>query len=162
MTDPRASRPHMPGYGILDASDGAGLLPWSWATERLSDARTYWLSTVRPDGAPHTMPVYGVWLDEAFYFGTGARSRKALNLAADARCVVCVERDDEAVIVEGVAEKVVDEAELRQFSEAAGAKYGGTGDGDAGPRYVVRPRRVFAFVNNETFPGTATRWTFDE
>jgi hypothetical protein len=107
------------------------------------------------------MPVYGIWLDEAFHFGTGAHSRKALNLAAEGRCVVCVERGDEAVIVEGVAERIVDQAELRHFSEAASAKYGGNSDGDGGPRYAVRPRTVFAFIDNDTFPSTATRWTFD-
>ncbi len=36
--DPRASRPYMPGYGILDAASGKGLLPWSWASERLAKA----------------------------------------------------------------------------------------------------------------------------
>ena len=36
MTEPTASRPHMPGYGILDADRGKGLLPWSWAKERLT------------------------------------------------------------------------------------------------------------------------------
>ena len=57
MTQPKASRPHMPGYGILDANSGKGLLPWSWATERLAKARNYWVATTRPDGNPHAMPV---------------------------------------------------------------------------------------------------------
>jgi len=30
LKEPKASRPHMPGYGILDANSGNGLLPWSW------------------------------------------------------------------------------------------------------------------------------------
>ena len=60
--EPRASRPDMPGYGILAAEAGRGLLPWSWAAERLAKARTYWLATTRPDGRPHAMPVWGVWL----------------------------------------------------------------------------------------------------
>ncbi|MCR6486010.1 hypothetical protein M8542_24585 [Amycolatopsis sp. OK19-0408] len=33
MAGPRADRPHLPGYGI--AAGPAGLLPWSWAEERL-------------------------------------------------------------------------------------------------------------------------------
>jgi pyridoxine/pyridoxamine 5'-phosphate oxidase len=52
------------------------------------------------------MPVWGVWADDRFYFSTGRQSRKARNLAANAACVVCAERADEAVIVEGVAEEV--------------------------------------------------------
>jgi hypothetical protein len=50
---PKAGRPHMPGYGIKD--DGDKLLPWSWAAEQLAKSRNYWLTTVRPDGKPHTV-----------------------------------------------------------------------------------------------------------
>jgi hypothetical protein len=56
---PKASRPYMPGYGILDAKSGSGLLPWSVAVERLTEARNYWIATTRPDGRPHAMPVWG-------------------------------------------------------------------------------------------------------
>ena len=35
MGEPHASRPYMPGYGLLGPDEGTGLLPWSWAEERL-------------------------------------------------------------------------------------------------------------------------------
>ena len=47
------SRPsHMPEYGIADAKRGNGLLPWSWAKNRLSAARYFtgnpaWLGGAR-------------------------------------------------------------------------------------------------------------------
>jgi len=41
MYPPQVSRPYMPGYGILDPDQGSGLLPWSWAAERMSSARNY-------------------------------------------------------------------------------------------------------------------------
>src|ERR1700720_4522180 len=88
MSEPKASRPHMPGYGILDADKGKGLLPWTWAVERLSKARNYWVATTRPDGNPHAMPVWGVWIDDAFHFSTGTQSRKARNLVHNPNCVV--------------------------------------------------------------------------
>ena len=99
MTEPRASRPHMPGYGIADATSGKGLLPWSWAVERLTKARNYWVATTRPDGNPHAMPVWGVWIDDAFYFSTGTQSRKARNLAENPRCVIGCEIGPDQVIV---------------------------------------------------------------
>jgi hypothetical protein len=43
---PVASRPHMPGYGLLGPDQGSGLLPWSWAEERLSASHDYWVATV--------------------------------------------------------------------------------------------------------------------
>ena len=76
----------MPGYGILPSAEG--LLPWAWAQERLRASANYWLATTWPDGRPHVMPVWGVWLDGALWWSSGLRSRKARNLARDPRCTV--------------------------------------------------------------------------
>ena len=123
MTQPNVSRPNMPGYGILDADKGKGLLPWSWATERLERARTYWLATTRTDGSPHVMPVWGVWLDDGFFFSTGHQSRKARNLAENPRCVVTCELDEDQIIVEGIAEVIVGTELIHRFGKAYGIKY---------------------------------------
>src|SRR3979409_1479277 len=103
MSEPKASRPHMPGYGIAAANDGKGLFPWSWATERLTKARTYWIATTRSNGQPHVMPVWGVWIDDAFYFSTGQQSRKARNLLQNPRCTICCELGEAQLIIEGQA-----------------------------------------------------------
>ena len=157
----QASRPYMPGYGLLDADQGRGLLPWTWATERLIKARTYWIATTRSDGRPHAMPVWGIWLDDAFYFSTGAQSRKARNLAANPYCVVGIELDDEAISVEGQAIPVADPIVIQRFAETYGTKYHWSMEGFAEPVYVVRPTIAFAFssVTGE-FQRSATRWTF--
>ncbi len=161
MSEPEASRPHMLGYGILDADAGAGLLPWSWAAERISKSHNYWLATARPDGRPHVMPVWGIFLDDVFYFSTGQRSRKARNLAANPHCVVCTENADEAVIVEGVADEITDMSVLGPFIDAYKAKYDWQIEPEQEPLYFIRPRVVFAFIENaEDFPGSATRWRF--
>ncbi len=160
---PEPSRPYMPGYGILDVNSGTGLLPWSWAAERLSKSRNYWVATARPDGQPHSMAVWGVWLDETFYFSTGTRSRKARNLAADPRCVICPERANEAVVLEGVAQEVTDPSVLRQFKEVYDTKYQWDIDTSEGGIYGVRPQVAFAFIENaDDFPSSATRWRFQD
>ncbi len=167
-TEPRASRPYMPDYGVPDVQSGGEMLTWSWATEHLVHAHNYWIATTRLDGQPHMMPVWGVWLDETFYFSTGRQSRKARNLAVNPRCVVCPEHADEAVIVEGSAEQVSDPALLRRVADAYSAKYqwpieptqDGVRDqhGNEGPVFAVRPQVVFAW---HEFPQDATRWIFD-
>jgi hypothetical protein len=48
----------MPGYGL--AQGAKGLLAWSWAKRRLERSRLYWLTTVRPNGAPHVMVIWGL------------------------------------------------------------------------------------------------------
>ncbi len=159
--DSKASRPYMPGYQIADAKSGKGLLPWGWAAERLSKAHNYWISTTRPDGRPHAMPVWGVWLDEIFLFSTGRQSRKARNLAANPRCVVCPERGDEAVILEGISEEITDPSLLRQFVDAYKVKYDWDVDPSQGPIYAVCPSVAFGMTLDD-FTGSATRWQFDE
>ena len=159
---PRSSRPYMPGYGIQDASAGKGLLPWAWATERLIRARNYWVATTRPDGRPHAMPVWGVWLEDRFFFSSAVESRKARNLAENAYCVIGVEPADEAIILEGMAERVSDQALMRRFADAYAAKYEWDMSDFAEPVYAVRPVVVFAFNSGAgDFTGSATRWEFD-
>ena len=91
MAEPRASRPLMPGYGIVGADEGIGLLPWSWAEERLLQSKNFWLATRWPDGRPHVMPVWAIWHAGALWFSSSRQSRKARNLAADPRCVLTTE-----------------------------------------------------------------------
>jgi hypothetical protein len=160
--EPKASRPYMPGYGILDPGAGKGLLPWSWAAERLTQAHTYWVATTRPDGRPHLMPVWGIWLDDGFYFSTGRPSRKARNLAANPQGVVSVEVGDAAIIAEGIVEQSDHPELLRRFAGDYGAKYQWDMEGFSEPVYVLRPAVAFAFISGTgEFTGTATRWIFD-
>ena len=163
LATPKASRPFMPGYGIVDANSGRGLLPWSWAVERLSKSRNYWIATTWPNGRPHCVPVWGVWLDEGFYFSSGERSRKARNLAPNPRVVVCPENGDEAISLEGVAETVADAETIAKFIAAYNSKY----NWDLTPEtvrtlgFAVRPRKVLAFNDAPgEFQTTATRWEF--
>ena len=151
----------MPGYGITPAGDDEGVLPWSWAVERLTQAHNYWVATTNPDGSPQMTAVWGVWLDGAFYFSCASTSRKARNLAEKPNCVVSTERADEAVIVEGIAELVADRASLEQFKAAYDPKYNWEIEIDKGGIFVVRPTVAFAFIEHPSkFESTATRWTF--
>jgi nitroimidazol reductase NimA-like FMN-containing flavoprotein (pyridoxamine 5'-phosphate oxidase superfamily) len=161
---PRSTRPHMPGYGLPKGTKG--LLPWKWAEDRLKKSHNYWIATTRPDGRPHVMVVWALWLDRALYFSTGSQSRKAQNLAANPKCVMCTDRAEQAVIVEGVAERVRDQAKLRQVLALYERKY----DYDLSafekdilalkePIFAVRPRVIFSLDEKKSLP-TATRWNF--
>ncbi len=161
----KISRPHMPGYGILDAAAGTGLLPWAWATERLASSRNYFVSTVSPDGRPHMAAVWGVWLEDAFYFSTGPRSRKARNLAVESRCVISPEGAGESVIVEGIATPETDRDVLERFAAAYKDKYDwqiDLMDPKQAGIYCVRPLVAFGIDDLHDFAGSATRWIFDQ
>jgi len=161
---PRASRPYMPGYGIVGPDQGSGLLPWSWAEERLRASHEYWVSTVRPDGRPHAVPVWGVWFASAVWFSSGLRSRHVRNLLADPRCVVTTNDAGEPVIVEGVAEIVIDVGSIRRFLEGYNAKYEidyGLDFQEPSVNATVRvaPTTAFGLIEVD-FTGSPTRWEF--
>ena len=162
MAEPEPTRPHMPGYDeMLDT--GGGLIPWATGAECFSAAHNYWLATTRPDGRPHVMPVWGVWLDSSFLFSTGPQSRKARNLAANAHCVVAAEDNKVEVILEGTAETVRDAALLKRMFAAYKTKYDWQMDGSEGPVLAVRPKVAFAFVEDAgATGGSPTRWTFND
>src|ERR1700686_5110178 len=85
----------MPGYGLPKGTKG--LLPWRWAEQRLTKSHNYWITTVKADGSPHTMVVWGLWRNGTFLFSTGRQSRKSRNLEKNRDCVVCTELAREAV-----------------------------------------------------------------
>jgi len=156
--EPRTERPRIPGYGISKSK--TGMLPWEWAVKTLTDSREYWIVTVRPDGRPHAMIIWGLWFDGAFWFGTGSKTQKALNLAKNPNCIVGTQNAAEAVILEGVAELITDPAIGKKLEPTSLSKYGMSGGDGSEPLYRVRPSRAFGLIE-KSFPKTATRWTFD-
>ena len=150
-----SGRPEMPeSYGVPKGEEG--LLPWGHVGERMAAARNYWLSTVKPDGSPHSVPVWGVWVDETFHFGGGRSTRKARNLALNPNVVAHPESGEDVVIIEGAAEEVTDPSLQERIDDAYEAKYGirhGT------PVWALKPRVVHAWSR---FPQDATRWVFQD
>jgi PPOX class probable F420-dependent enzyme len=154
----------MPGYGVLPADQGTGLLPWAEAERRLTVSHDYWVATVRPDGRPHVMPVWGVWLDSRLWFSSGLRSRKARNLAVDPRCTVTTDDARDPVVLEGTAERVTDLDRIAGFLDAVNPKYDAAItvdflDPQVNGTFAVRPAWVFA-ISEDDFSGSPTRWTF--
>lgn len=161
---PTAGRPFMPGYGVLPATEGSGLIAWAEAERRLTVSHDYWCATVRPDGAPHVMPVWGVWLDGGLWFSSSRQSRKARNLAVDPRCKLTTDDALDPAVVEGVAERVAASADIVAFVTAVNAKYDAAltvafQDPAVNGTYVLRPARVFALTHGD-FTGSPTRWIF--
>jgi len=128
----------------------------------MAKSRNYWICTVRPDGRPHSIPVWGFWLDGTLYFGTGRSTRKARNLANNSALSIHLESGDDVVILEGNAVEVdlADKPTLKKLDAASRAKYKMplVLDSDS-TIYAVRPRIVLAWTESD-FPNNATRWQF--
>jgi PPOX class probable F420-dependent enzyme len=139
------------------------------------DRHTCWLATINTDGSPHVTGVGAMWADGTFWFETGERTRKARNLARDARCTLSVAMREFDLVVEGEAQRVTDPETVAAMAErwAAGgwpcrvdetgialtAEYSAP---SAGPPpwsvYRITPRSATALATLE--PGGATRWRF--
>jgi hypothetical protein len=160
----------------LDGS-GAPPIPWARVHARLEEdagiSPTHWLATVRPDGKPHVMPVWTVWVDGAFSFVAGATTRQGKNLAQHASCVITVASSGLDLMVEGEATQVSDETRLRQIADAYavqgwhptvrhGVFYADDGVPGAGlppyDVYEVVPVTVFGLGTDE--PYGSTLWRF--
>ena len=163
-------------HGFSDP--GAEPVPWRVGLGHVAAADTFWLSTVRPDGRPHVTPLTAVWHDDAIWFSTGPEERKAKNLDRNPSCILttgCSDLTEGAldVVLEGVAEQVTDEAELRPAAAAHGRKYGTqtwdyvVRDGafahrSSGGRAIVfrvRPVRGLGFRKGDA--SSQTTWRFD-
>lgn len=156
------------------SSPGASATPWAEAVRLLRTAGVAWLTTVRADGRPHVTPLIAVWRDEALHFCTGVDEQKRRNLDAHPDVVLTTgcNRADEGVdvVVEARAERITDDATLRELATAWAEDHGDhwrfdVRDGSfwnevGGEAHVFRaaPRRAFGFGKGEPF--SQTRWSF--
>lgn len=163
MDEPKVSLPHFPpGY----VNHPKALLPWSHVEQRLVEAKDYWVCSVHPDGRPHAIPTWGVYVDRKIYFDCSPQTRHARNIVNNPQVVVHLESGDQAVIIEGLAQaagKPTSEVGLK-LAAAYAAKYAVLGysptpdSWDNGGLYVVIPKKVLAWTN---FLDDPTRFVFE-
>jgi hypothetical protein len=154
--EPTAEPIRLPeGYGRTTTT-----LAWAAVRERLEQTPRYWLVTLRADGRPHAVPVDGLWLDDAWWYGGSPETLHQRNLRRDPRVVVHLEDTMAAVVLEGSMRLETPSPELADRMVAASrAKYGYApppGAYTAGA-WALRPERARAW---SAFPTDATRFRF--
>ena len=123
----------------------------------------------------HVTAVGARWLDGAFWFQTGAGTRKGRNVARDPRCSIAVSVRGADVVVEGDATRVTDPGALARIAKAWADRGWPAEPDDSGPGitapfnapsqgpppwnvYRIEPRS--AIVTLTTEPGGLTRFRF--
>src|SRR6185437_7137059 len=111
----------------LGKADGLPPVDWAAVAEKLDagsapaadahNSRTTWLTTINEDGSPHVTAVGALWQDGAFWFQTGAATRKGRNVARDPRCSVAVSVRDADVVIEGDATQVTEPAVVARIAK---------------------------------------------
>lgn len=161
----------------LDKTSEAEPLPWKRARDlldagALAEAASF-LSTVRPDGRPHTARVGAAWYDGSAYFQTGRQTRKARNLEVHPACTLSTSLTGIDLVFEGSAERITDDSTLKAVAavwrdggwaaEASGdgivAPYNAPGTGPP-PWQVYRVSALAVLGVATAEPYGATRWQF--
>jgi hypothetical protein len=162
----------------LGALYGLAELPWSRARDILaSDTPTpnlpFFLTTVRPDGRPHSAGIGAAWVDGVLYFTSGPGTLKSRNLAQNPACSVSVRLPGIDLVLEGEAYRVTEASILERLAavyRAGGWPAAAEGDAltapysapSAGPApwhlYRMRLRTAVGVASAE--PHGATRWDF--
>ena len=124
-----------------------GVVPWQEVEERLRIARNYWVASLRPDGLPHTRPVWGIWLDHRLVLSAGGGYWMSRNL----RRHPLVSAHPEAaeglvVVVEGRAVPIVGAERIARIVTSYNAKYDwDITDEEFDGSLEIEPLRVFAW-----------------
>ncbi len=163
MKTPKISRPKFPP-GYVDNPTGS--IPWEHVETRLREAKNYWLSSVRPDGRPHAVPRWAVYVDGKIYYDGSPQTRHAQNLTGNPNVVLHLESGDQALIVEGAAGQAGKPppelaAKLVEAYRAKYASFGyapGPNQWDEGGLFVFTPHKVITWTN---FMDDPTRFELD-
>jgi hypothetical protein len=150
MDSPKISRPKFP-KGYVD--NPASYLTWDWVAEQLTDSKHYWLASVRPNGKPHVVPRWGVFINNKFYYDGSPETRHARNILGNPKVTLHLESGEKAIILEGTsrpADKPDPEFAI-QLAKAISAKYAVLGyspepnQWDEGGLYIFTPRQCIAW-----------------
>lgn len=170
--EPRTARP------TPEWLSSGEVLPWSWAVGRLEAERNYWLVSARRDGFPQARPVWGLWFGPGMFFSIqrgGFHRTAAAHGEGGLGVTVHTESASRVVIVEGIADRILtgrdgslptlelDPGIRAEATDRYNAKYGLPSDAGARLNFLVRPRRIYGWTENEAQEGgdTGTRWDFD-
>lgn len=152
MKTPKVSRPQFPPGYLLEQPQAS--VTWETVVQRLSEAKNYWLASVCPDGRPHTIPRWGVFVENQFYYDGSPETRHARNLLENPRVSLHLESGDQALIVEGTARPAEKPAAAlaEKIAAAYCVKYTNFGyapepnQWDEGGLYVFTPKKVLTWT----------------
>lgn len=152
----RRMRPYIPDYGIEEGEKG--LMEWEFVEKQMTESKFYWLSTTSKNGNPHAIPIWGVWLEQAFYFGGGPDTKNRKNLERNPNIVVHTESGSQVVILEGVFSLETDDSVNDKIVEIYKEKYKLE---HPKPFWRVDPVKVFAWTSDD-YAKTPTKWVIED
>jgi len=112
---------------------------------RFAAADCSWISSVRPDGRVHSVPVWHCWASGRVYVATTGNAVKVGNIASNPHVVIALPDPLDPFIIEGVA--AVRPIVMPEVAALFKAKYDWDPTTDAGYSALIeiRPSKVIAW-----------------
>jgi hypothetical protein len=169
MKPRKITRPTFPP-GYVDKP--TSFLTWDWVAAQLTESKNYWLCSVRPptpaapEGRPHVVPRWAVFIDGKIYYDGSPETRHARNIESNPNISVNLESGTEAIMLEGTSVPVEKPShELGQkLSREYKRKYKDFGYApepnawDGGGLFVFTPRQCIAWTS---FTENPTKFVFE-
>jgi general stress protein 26 len=138
---------------------------WVAIADRLTPERSYWLSTVGRNGAPHVTPVWGVVVEQTWHCYSERHTVKARNLQLNPRVAVHLGDGDDVVIVHGSVVELGRPQARPDVIAAFDAKYTRpddvpflpSADPDFDVLYALEPTSAMVW-RLEDYEGSQQRW----
>ncbi len=152
-----------------------GTIAWDELLNELSTGGTFWLTTIDPDGRPHTRPVFAVQTAGSVYVASSRTAAKSPALHAGGEVSIATSRSAIDIIWSGTSRHITNPTRLDAAADAYRSTYGwevAVDDGaltapygapTAGPPpydvFDITPRAVHAIGTGAPFIGRSTRWS---
>ena len=123
----------------------------SHVEERLCSDEMVWLSTVRPDGRPHSIPVWFLWESATLLIFSQPNTRKIRNLRKNPSVTLALDDTKKGVVIlEGTAE-LLGQGDASVTLQAYGEKY------REGLRRIGRTAKEFTMLYSQPIRVTPVR-----
>jgi pyridoxamine 5'-phosphate oxidase-like protein len=150
--------PDLAGYGPQTTPPP----DWDKVESWLERDRYYWLISSRPNGRPHSVPLWALWFNRYLYYNMSPETVTSRNLYLNPYAIAHPQDAKEAVIVEGLVDQP-DPSTLDEVATEYERRFDFTLDptDPKAPIYRLTPLIVRAWWAGDV-RGTAVRWKFDE
>lgn len=164
MKPTKITRPKFP-KGYVDKP--VSFVEWDWVSAQLTESTIYWLCSVSPDGKPHVVPRWGVFLDGRIYYDGSPETRHGLNIKSNPSISVHLENGTQPVILNGTSVpsakpspefgKKLSQEYKKKYTELGYAPEPNSWDG--GGLFVFTPRECIAWSK---FTEDPTKFIFEQ
>jgi hypothetical protein len=164
MKPTKITRPKFP-KGYVDKP--VSFVTWDWVAAQLAESKNYWLCSVRPNGRPHVVPRWAVYVDGKIYYDGSPQTRHGRNIKLSPNISVHLENGTQPIILYGISvpsEKPSPELG-KKLSQAYKEKYKDLGyapepnSWDEGGLFVFTMHECITWTN---FLDDPTKFLFEE